>query len=131
VTRPCTPAQKWAMAADSDRSQGPELARLRSFFFRYRSWLILSGGLIALLIFLLVDNGILRHAELRGRIEDLKARRLSAQAEIKRYQEMVDGLEKGDSLSIEAEARRLGMVRPDEHVYWIELPEDTLKARKP
>lgn len=110
---------------------GPEAASLRSRFRgSWRPW-ILGTALAVLAGFLLFDRGLLRHRDLRARIESLKIRRAAAQAEIAFYKGRNQRLEAGDSLSLEAEARRLGMTREGERVYWIELPEDTIrKARQ-
>jgi cell division protein FtsB len=95
---------------------------------RYRWILALAVPLLGWL--LLFDGGFIDQHRYQTRLDSLDGLRLQLEADNERITREIRELKAGDPRLLEEEARRLGMIRPGDEVYYLVTDEDTLRLNE-
>lgn len=95
---------------------------------RTRWMLAVAVPLLAWL--LLFDGGYIDQHRYRSRLDSLSGLHLKLEQDNERIQAEIQALKAGDRRLLEEEARRLGMIRPGDEVYYLLTDEDTLRLNE-
>lgn len=95
---------------------------------RYRWLLAVAVPLLGWL--LLFDGGYIDQHRYRSRLDSLSGLRLQLEQDNERIRGEIQALKAGDRRLLEEEARRLGMIRPGDEVYYLLTDEDTLRLNE-
>ena len=86
-------------------------------------WGVLLGLPVLLVIYLFVDGGVGEYYALRGQLDSLQTRMNQLQQENEHLRVINRRLANLDSLQLEEEARRIGMIKPGDEVYHIRVED--------
>ncbi len=86
-------------------------------------WGVLLGLPVFLLIYLFVDGGVGEYYALRHQLDSLQTRMTELQHENEHLRVVNRRLANLDSLQLEEEARRIGMIKTGDEVYHIKVED--------
>ncbi|MCB9472984.1 MAG: septum formation initiator family protein [Candidatus Delongbacteria bacterium] len=92
---------------------------------KYRWMLLAAVPLLAWL--LLFDGGFLEQRGYHARLDSLQGLKLQLEGENERISGEINALRRKDPRLLEEEARKIGMVRPGDEVYYLVTDEDTTR----
>ena len=95
---------------------------------KYR--VILLAGVPLLGWLLLFDGGFIEQHGYHERLDSLTALRFQLEAENERIGREIQALKTKNPRMLEEEARRIGMVRPGDEVYYLVTDEDTTRLNR-